>query len=213
MLRLVYEYAVVPAVSRTANTVSAVTRPVFTTAYTAATTVVSWVQPLPDPGHTTKWKHGPYKYFTQDQAPELYTLFKNPDHRNKLKDSHTLCALHNPGLGLDLMVIHDQKGMYDEWLVNHYADWTGSGRDRLFTNICKMITEDPAYYEPLIRETLDDRNSLLFKVLHDHRYSLSYPAMGGTKPSTLVQVNSLLRDLELNRIHAGMPSSTANKRK
>jgi hypothetical protein len=211
MLKYVYDNGVAPTINAAVDTITAVATPVLETAYSAATTVASWVRPLPA-GSPTMWKYGNFQTIAQNQVETLLRLFKDSAERRKLSDHHILCALHHPGFALDLFVVYDQKGIHDELVINHYVHWRGNNRDRLFLSICTMIEKEPAFYEPLIRQQLENRDSQLFQALHGHRFNYSYPAIGGLKPETLMQVNNLLREIELNRIRSGVKTPSSIKR-
>lgn len=200
-------------VRRAGHTINSwIITPVLRTVSHVSQTVHDWVEPVPPASETHKvmWKRqNTYKAFVENEPIELFHRFETPAERATITQNHVFCALHHPGLALDLCVLFNIK-LDDEhlkYVLNHYANaaWNGSQRDRLSANLCDAMERRYTHpapdqtYEMFIRETLYDRSSLLFRVLDDHRYTYSPRAFTG-RPETLTKLNEMLREKQAQRL-------------
>lgn len=174
------------------------------------------LRPLPSAPKTrdTIWKYSceyflPVVGMAEDfREDRLFSLFRNPEKRSQVNHKHVLCSLYHPGIGLDLIVIYGIRSKYDSYVIDHYAfSWDGLSRDRLYDTVLKAIETDYDA-EIYIRATLNNKDSLLYKALEDHRYQISGPAVIGNNPDTLSKLQNYLRQRQLNRINQTSTKNT-----
>lgn len=192
------------------STVSSATAPIVAAGTAAVTTAGIWWRPITAATLTdeTKWKRRPKTYgpFIHNNPLELFNRFEDENWRKNITADQVFCALHHPGIALDLILLYDIKTKHDEEVLRAYGDWTGASRDRLFDTLCRAIqrADRPAQnttYEDFIATSIALKpNTLLYKALHEHRYWLSPPAAIG-KPDTLTRLNEYMRERKIKRIH------------
>lgn len=197
---------------RAGYTLSSAVTPIVQAVSNTSQAIQNWIAPLPTASatHQIMWRRqSTYHPFTTNEPIELFSRFEQTDERVKITQNHVFCALHHPGLALDLCVLFNIE-LDDEhlnYVLNHYvnSDWSGANRDRLFLNLCTAMEIRVAHperdqtYEIFIRNMLYDRSSLLYRVLDDHRYTYSLRAFMG-KPETLTKLNDMLRESQAKRL-------------
>lgn len=167
------------------------------------------VPPLPPAPHSaqTIWKFGLFPLFIRNPDPikeaervqALLIFFKYDNLRALLEPKHVLCALHNPGLALDLMVLYNVEH-YQLYIKAHYhQQYFGINRDRLYDSLCSVIEqeESPQYSDPteiLTFETLETKNKFLFNLLTTDPYKVNTLTTVDPNKTTRAFVYETLRD-------------------
>lgn len=148
---------------------------------------------------TVKAKHDPTcDAILKNDAYQLFCIFLLEPPESRRLVSVIKYALKHPGIGLDLILIHNLIPQDDAFanlrqdILNHYLGWGRAPRERLVETMKAAIDHNDKKYPGIIQSSLDDRTSFLHQVVSTTPVQFSLSAANPYEKPIAEQVRALL---------------------